>query len=131
MKLGILSSYKEHLSLHFYVYVYKVEVPDRFTTTTTNTIIIFFIIIINGSTTLCWALASYSNPYLFFTNDRTVWTSDQFVERPLPIQKTIQTPQNTGIQRHPCLELDWNSRSQCSSGRRGFMRGHCDWHLTD
>jgi hypothetical protein len=44
---------------------------------------------INGSTALCWALASSS--VSFPHNGRTPWTRDQPLARPLPTQKTTQT----------------------------------------
>jgi hypothetical protein len=44
------------------------------------------------------------------TVDRTHWTSDEHVARPLPIHRTTQT-QNK--RKHPCLEWDSKPRSQC------------------
>jgi hypothetical protein len=46
---------------------------------------------INGSTALCWALASTSVCNLSYTVGRTPWASDQRVARPLPTHRTTQT----------------------------------------
>jgi hypothetical protein len=46
---------------------------------------------INDLRALCWALASPSVSLSFYTDDRTPWTGDQPVARPLPTQRTIQT----------------------------------------
>jgi hypothetical protein len=57
---------------------------------------------------------------------RTPSTGGQPVARPPPTHRIK-------AHRHPCLELDSNLGSQCSSGRRQFMpqpRGHCDRHHT-
>jgi hypothetical protein len=59
-----------------------------------------------------WPLLQFRN--LFYTDARTPWMSDQLVARPLPAHRTTQT-QNKRIHRHPCLEWDSNSRSQCLS----------------
>jgi hypothetical protein len=49
---------------------------------------------------LCWALASSSVFLIFFyTDDRTPWTSDQPVARPLPTHRTTQT-QNKRTHTH-------------------------------
>jgi hypothetical protein len=40
-----------------------------------------------------WALTAFKFPDLF-TIDRTPWTIDQLVARPLPKYKTAQTPEN-------------------------------------
>jgi hypothetical protein len=57
---------------------------------------------------------------IFYTVGRTPWTGDQPVSWPLPAHRTART-QNKLTHRHPCLEWDLNSRSQCLSGRRRFM----------
>jgi hypothetical protein len=45
----------------------------------------------HGSTVLCgaWPLLQFCN--LFYTDGRTLWTSDQPVARPLPTHRTTQT----------------------------------------
>jgi hypothetical protein len=76
-----------------------------------------------------WPIVQFRN--LFYTDGRTPWTSDQPVAKPLPSHRTKQT-QNKRIYKHPCIEWDSNSRSQCSNERRQFMtrpRGHCDRHV--
>jgi hypothetical protein len=50
---------------------------------------------------------------ILYTVDRTPWTGEQPVVRPLPTHRTTHT--------HPCLERDSNPRSQRSSERRQFM----------
>jgi hypothetical protein len=76
---------------------------------------------------LQWLLQPLQDPGLFFssivifyTEDRTPWTSDKPVARPLLIHRTTQT-QNKHIHRHPCFEWDSNRRSQRSSERRQFI----------
>jgi hypothetical protein len=57
---------------------------------------------------------------IFNTVGRFSWTGDQSVIWPLPGHSTAET-QNKCTHRHPCLEWDLNSRSQCLSRRRQFM----------
>jgi hypothetical protein len=61
----------------------------------------------------------FSSVIIFYTDDRTHWTNDKLVVRPLPMHRTTQT-QHKRIHRHPCL-WDSNSRSQRSSEQRQFM----------
>jgi hypothetical protein len=65
-----------------------------------------------------WPLIQFRN--LFYTDDRTPWTSDQPVARPLPTHRTTQT-QNKRKYKYPCLEWDSSPRPQRSSKRRQFM----------
>jgi hypothetical protein len=62
---------------------------------------------INGSTALCWALASCSFRNIFYAGGRTPWMNDQPIARPLPTHRTTQT-QNKRTHRYPCLEWDSN-----------------------
>jgi hypothetical protein len=64
-----------------------------------------------------WPLLQFPN--LFYTDERTPWTSDQPVARPLPTHRTTQTKKRT--HKHPCLERDLNPRSQCSREGRQYM----------
>jgi hypothetical protein len=71
-----------------------------------------------GSTALCWALASFSVSWSFTQ-------SIGLLRRGIsPSQgRYMHTGQNRIIaHRHPCLKLDSNPRSQCSSEWRKFMR---------
>jgi hypothetical protein len=74
---------------------------------------------INGSTALCWGLASYSVTFFFYTDGRTPWTGDQPFARPLLAHRT--QAQNKRRQKLPCLEWDSSLRSKRSSERRQFM----------
>jgi hypothetical protein len=65
---------------------------------------------INGSTALCWTLASYSFRYLFYTVGMIPWTGHQPVARLLPPHRTAQT-QDKCTHGHPCLEWDKNPQS--------------------
>jgi hypothetical protein len=65
-----------------------------------------------------WPFLRFRN--LFYTDDRTIWMSDQPVARPLTTHRTTQT-QNKRTHRHPWLEWNSNPRSQCSSERRQLM----------
>jgi hypothetical protein len=47
---------------------------------------------------------------------RTPWTNDQPLARPLPTHKHI-----INADKHPCLDLDSNPRSQCSRELRHFI----------
>jgi hypothetical protein len=58
---------------------------------------------------------------IFYTVSTTPWTGDQPVVRPLPAHRTAHK-HRINTHRHPCLEWDSNPWSQCSSGRRQFMR---------
>jgi hypothetical protein len=49
-----------------------------------------------------WPLLQFR--YLFYTDGRTPWTSDEPVARPLPTHRTTQT-QNKRTHRHPCLDV--------------------------
>jgi hypothetical protein len=62
-----------------------------------------------------WPLFQFLNLY---TVDRTPWTGDQPVARPLLTYKTTQTEET---HRYPCLEWDSNPRYQYSNGWRRFM----------
>jgi hypothetical protein len=59
-----------------------------------------------------------------YTVDRTPWTGDQPVARPLPTHRKYKH----GINAHgrPCLQWVSNLRSQCWSEPRQFS---CDWHF--
>jgi hypothetical protein len=46
---------------------------------------------IHGSTALCSTLAAFFSLLIFYTVDRTLWTGDQPVARPLPTHRTTQT----------------------------------------
>jgi hypothetical protein len=56
-----------------------------------------------------WPLLQFGN--LFYTDGRTLWTSDQPVARPLPTRRTTQI-QNKRTHSHSCLEWDSNPRSE-------------------
>jgi hypothetical protein len=85
---------------------------------------------INGSTALCWALASSSVSYFFYIDGRTPWTSDQPVARPQPTHRTTQTQNKrihtpnihalSGIRTH-----DPNVRAS-EDGSYLSLRGHRD-----
>jgi hypothetical protein len=51
---------------------------------------------------------------ILYTVGRTPWTRDQPVAGPLATH-------GINVHRHPCHEWDWNSRPQCSNGRRRFI----------
>jgi hypothetical protein len=69
--------------------------------------------------TKCFSLACFSVfLILYIVVGRTPWTGDQPVARPLPTHRTTQT-QNK--HKHPGLQWDSNSGSQCWSTRRHFM----------
>jgi hypothetical protein len=59
-----------------------------------------------------------SEIWIFYTVGRTPWTGDEPIARPLPTQGNTNR-KNAG--RHPCLDWDSNSRSQCFSGLRRSM----------
>jgi hypothetical protein len=73
---------------------------------------------------LSMALQPFVGPWLLlqfhYTDNRTPWTSDQAVSRPLPTNRTTQT-QNKRTQTTMPFEWDSNPRSQRSSERRQFM----------
>jgi hypothetical protein len=50
---------------------------------------------------------------ILYTVGRTPWTGDQPVARPL---RTERHKHRINAHSHPCLDWDWNLRSQCSSG---------------
>jgi hypothetical protein len=62
-----------------------------------------FISFISGSTALCWALASSLVSYLFDTVDRTPWTGNEPVARPLPTHRTTQTQNKRTYKHAPAL----------------------------
>jgi hypothetical protein len=51
---------------------------------------------------------------VLYTVGRATWIGDQPVGRPLPTHRI-------NARRRPCLEWDWNPRSQRSSERKQFM----------
>jgi hypothetical protein len=61
-----------------------------------------------------WFLIQFRN--LFYTDDRTPWTSDQAVARLLPTHRTTQT-QMKRTHRHPCLDWGSNPRIFADSER--------------
>jgi hypothetical protein len=66
-----------------------------------------------------WLILQLRN--IFYTVGRTPWTGDQPVARPLPTHRTTQT-QIKSTHRYPCLEWDWNPRSQLSSEDSPWLR---------
>jgi hypothetical protein len=67
---------------------------------------------INGSTVLCWALAT-------FHYRKPMHCRQDNLDGGSARSKASTYTQNK--RRHPCLEWDSNPRSQCSSGRRQLM----------
>jgi hypothetical protein len=57
--------------------------------------------------------------YIFFIS--VYLRGDQAVARPLPKYRRTQIQNKCTQYRHPCLEWDWNPRSQRSSKRRQLM----------
>jgi hypothetical protein len=77
------------------------------------------------------ALQSFVGPWprrqfhnLFYTDGRTLCTSEQPAPILLPAHRSTQT-QNKRAHRHPCLEWDSNPRFQRSSKQRQFMPRPC------
>jgi hypothetical protein len=80
---------------------------------------IHFFSSISDSTAFCRSLASFFSFVIQHTFDRTPWTVDQPVARPLPTHRTTQT-QNKCTQ----VSMPWmgfEPRSQCSSERRQYI----------
>jgi hypothetical protein len=71
-------------------------------------------------TNLCMALQPFVGPWpllsflILYTVDRTPWTGNLPVARPLPTHRI-------NAHRHPCFGWDSSPRHQYSSGRRQFM----------
>jgi hypothetical protein len=60
-----------------------------------------------------WSIGLISQFLDHFTDDRTPWTSDQFVARPLPIHRTTQAQKHTHTHtKHLFPEWDLNPRSR-------------------
>jgi hypothetical protein len=84
-----------------------------------------------GSTALCWTLAAFSVFWSFYTVNRTPWTGDQSVARPLPTHRTTQT-QNKGTQTsmpwegfEPTIPAFERAKTVHALDRAAIVIGHC------